>query len=221
VVAHWPLCESWGGSVAVSRKDFHGSRHLTDSNTVTQGAGKVYPSAAQFTAANNESLSVASDSALQPGTADWWLAAWVWLDDLANYRSLVAKADGTTQEYRLEYWLGTGKFRFEAFGGTAEDTTPTAGAWYFLFAHCLGAGGAGAMGLSVNGGAATTGTPGASATGSAALRVGSDDWTFSYHNGRVQGVTYGKLPAGMLTADLRAEIRDRLYNAGAGRAYPF
>ena len=74
LAAYWQLDEASGG-----RADSIGGNDLTDTNTVTQAAGKI-DTAAHFTAANNESLSIADNAALSMGDDDFTLAAWVYLD---------------------------------------------------------------------------------------------------------------------------------------------
>lgn len=219
VVAHWPLNGEPGDA-----EDFGpNGLTLTDVNTVGSAPGLVTPDAALLTRANSESYTRASEALLQTGDVDFWWAGWVWVNGTANYQEIVAKFAGGDHEFRLLFWQATGKLRWEAWGsGSAVESVAdlTAGAWHFFFAYALAAGGAGGMGLRLDGAAAVTGTPGAAAATAAALQMGVSASAESL-DGRLNAVTFGKAAAGSLTSARRDEIHDRLYNAGAGLAYPF
>lgn len=80
LVSYWKLEEANGArvdSVVASGND------LTDNNTVTQAVG-VLGNAAQFTAANSESLSHADNASLGTGDIDFTVASWVYFDSLTS-----------------------------------------------------------------------------------------------------------------------------------------
>ncbi len=145
--AVWHLQESSG-----TRYDATSNNNdLTDNNTVTSNPGKI-GTAAQFTAANNEYLSVAQSSSLDiSDTTDFTASAWIYADSLpsaAQSRGIVGQADGTfvsgTDE---ETWnmvvsdvLGTkyancGVYRQSSGARDSQNNTgvnPTTGTWYYV-----------------------------------------------------------------------------------------
>lgn len=137
LIAYWKLDEASG-----TRNDSHGVNHLTDNNTVTSVAGQVN-TAAQFTAANSEYLSIADNAALSTGDIDFTICAWVKLDSKSGFRSLVNKGTGAAAgtEYILDYSSASDRFRFMV----ANDPTltivsatslgsPLVATWYLIVA---------------------------------------------------------------------------------------
>src|SRR3989338_9836212 len=136
--AFWKLDEASG-----TRSDSVGSNNLTDNNTVTQGTGKV-GNAAQFTAANSESLSITDNTALSTGDIDFTIAAWVYLDSVSSTRGIVDKrsADAAgSNDYSLRYNQLIDRFAFYVNG--VDDTSkavadnfgsPSISTWYFIVA---------------------------------------------------------------------------------------
>lgn len=120
------------------------SRNWTDNNTVTSAAGKVTytaEDASQFTAANSEYLSIASNPSLQTGDIDFSFAGWVYIDSLATYRILLPTkwgSSGGTREYTLEFDTPDDFGWYVSNNGTATvgvvATAPVveASKWYFL-----------------------------------------------------------------------------------------
>lgn len=137
LVAGWTLNEAGG-----NRADSVGSNTLTDNNTVTQATGKI-GNAAQFTSANNESLSIADNAALSMGDVDFALACWVYFDSTGN-RGLMGKYNYSANQ--REYVIvtetsGTLRFRFAVSANGTSNTTvnstagvPTTSTWYFVMA---------------------------------------------------------------------------------------
>lgn len=216
LVAYWKLDEASG-----TRADSLGVSNLTDNNTVTQNPGKV-SNAAQFTAANSESLSIADNTALSTGDIDFTVAAWVYLDTLAVTQILAAKSSNigaaANNEYAL-YYASTARFIFRVSTGAVDTllTANTFGApalstWYLVIAWHDSVNNV--IGISVN-----AGTPDTSAYASGvvdstnAFRLGADTQAGRYLNGRLDEVAVWKR---VLTSNERA----RLYNAGAGVTYP-
>jgi hypothetical protein len=80
LIAYWPGDEASGNLL-----DAHtNALHLTDVNTVTNNTGKVYATARQYTAANQEYHNRASEALLQIGDVDFTIASWVYCDALAT-----------------------------------------------------------------------------------------------------------------------------------------
>jgi hypothetical protein len=108
--SHWELEEASG-----TRVDSIGSNDLADNNTVTRAAGSASTWAAEFVAANEESLTIASNATLQMGTAQaFTINCWVYLDSKPATGGIISKWDNPDhQEYLLEYkGGGTDRFRF-------------------------------------------------------------------------------------------------------------
>jgi hypothetical protein len=228
-VSRWGIIEHWQMDQASGNERGIFGRTLTDTNTVTSAAGNIHPLARQFALATTESLGGGNVPALQTGDIDFWAAAWVYPDTLADgaNQMIVGKASGTTanHEFGLEA-NGTGDtVRFQT-GGTALRTatsvaTLTIGAWNLAIGYHSAA--SNLVGISVNGGAFVTASTSGTAppVSASAFRVGARGSGADRHwDGRIGPVTFGKSPA-LGIAAIAAEIRDRMWNGGAGRAYPW
>jgi hypothetical protein len=194
---------------------------MTDNNTVTSATGKV-GNAASFASASSEYLSVADNTDLSTGDVDFTLAGWFYLTTKAASMDLVTKwgASGNF-EYILTYDVTADRFAFfvSANGTTTAfvlaDTfgSPSAGTWYFVVCYHDASGNL--IGISVNNGAFNTT---AHTTGvfnsTAPFQLGGRSVSPQYLNGRADAVGFWKKK---LSA---AEITE-LFNAGAGREYPF
>lgn len=134
LISFWELEEASG-----TRNDAVGSNHLADNNTVTQGTGKV-GNAAQFTAANSEYLSIASNASLQVGNTDRAMCAWVKAATLPSIANIIAKRSGLGGlEYYLRYISGLFQLEVSADGTTPVTDcnastfgSPSTATWYFL-----------------------------------------------------------------------------------------
>lgn len=213
LVAYWRLDEASG-----TRADAVGSNTLTDNNTVTSNPGLVYPTAAQFTAANSESLSIADNAALSMGNIDFWFAAWVRLDTKTVDRPILMKGTDTAAnanyEYALRFQQSNDRFRLSISDGTnAIGVSPTLGSialnsWYFLL--CTYDSTNDLAKISANGGTYATA---AYTTGSfnSATSFVLGNIASTYMDGRMGPVMVGKnyVPS---AADVTF-----LYNSGAGR----
>src|SRR3989344_2206233 len=102
LVGWWGLDEENG-----TRNDLVGNNHLADNNTVTQGTGRV-GSAAQFTKANGEYLSISDNADLSMGDIDFTICGWMYLDSVGAgvNRIMVAKWGAGGNYEQLEYSLG-------------------------------------------------------------------------------------------------------------------
>ncbi len=211
LVAFYKLDEASG-----TRSDSVSTNHLTDNNTVTQAAGKV-GNAAQFTAANSESLSITDNAALSLGAdSDFTIACWIYLDSKATHMHIIAKRNAAAAiEYMLFYDTGADRFYFYITGTNIAATTigsPATATWYFVVMwHDKTAN---TVNIQVNNGTADSAAwAGGTSDGDAAFRIGAYDGG-QYFNGRVDAVGFWSR---VLTADERAT----LYNGGSGLEHPF
>ena len=88
LVEYWPLDEASGDAIGA-----HAGLTLADNATVTSQVtgGPDGGRCRQFTSANNEYLSRASEAALQLGDSDFTIAVWAYLDTNTQERALVSK----------------------------------------------------------------------------------------------------------------------------------
>lgn len=217
LISYWTLDEASGtrvDSVTASGND------LTDNNTVTQNPG-IISNAAQFTAANLESLSKASNASLQTGDIDFTLAGWVYRDSHGFQQPFGKRQNGTNREYFVDTTGGSpGVLRFQVSpdgvtaSGIVTSTLPTLSlsTWYFVVAWHDSV--ANTLNIQVNDGTVY------SASYSSGVYVGTSQFAIgvaesgNYWNGRVDEVGFWKRV-------LTATERTNLYNAGAGVTYPF
>lgn len=214
LVAFWKLEEASG-----TRVDEVGSNDLTDNNTVTQATGKV-GNAAQFTAANSESLSIADNADVSMGAGvQFTIAGWFYLDNKSTYRHAWAKWESGVQfEYRLLYNVDTDKFEFwvssDGSGFSTVTATsfgsPSTATWYFIMCRYDGTN----ISISVNDGTVNNTAFTADVfNGTQAFRLGSKTGG-DYWDGRIDAVGLWK------RALTTAEVTE-FYNAGNGREHPF
>lgn len=207
----WELDE-----VSGSRFDSMGKNTLSDINTVTQGAGKVYK-AAQFTAANSERLSVANTPTLQPGP-DFSIQVWFNYTTLGSTGIFFAKDGVASQRAYVADLPGTDVFRlfvFDSVSGSASAATATLtnNTWFHTICTFDSSDKKGRIYL--NNGAAAV---------SAALTNGiKTDATSPFELGdRVGGtVPYGGLmdQVGFWKRLLTADERTILFNSGNGLSF--
>lgn len=223
LISYWKLDEASG-----SRADSVGGNTLTDNNTVTQNPGKV-STAAQFTAANSESLSIADNASFDAIGAAMSLSLWVYPDSfLANNAILTKWTYATDGEWSCDTGGGGGTTARMLIAGSATDPVTNLGTSPIILAVTTWAhlvwvfdgsqtGNAARLKLYANGVLQTlafTGTiPATIRNGTAPLRMGA--WSGSltrYWNGRMDDV---KLWSRALTA---AEVAEDYANGLAGRA---
>lgn len=217
--AYWKLDEASG-----TREDFVGSSDLTDNNTVTQQTGKVN-SAAQFTAANSEYLTVASNATLQVGDIDFAVACWVYMDTVPttdNPTIIQLKQTPSGEAYRLYYHGQDGVERFEWLVESASGSTtvnannlgkPSTGTWYFIVAWHDSVNNI--IGIQMNNGTADTAahTTGARA-GNDTFWLGARSGPQTFWNGRIDEVGFWKKV-------LSSTEKTDLYNSGNGNELSF
>jgi Concanavalin A-like lectin/glucanases superfamily len=218
LVAYWALDESSG-----SRADSVGSNTLTDNNTVT-GASGVIGTAAQFTRANSEYLSRASNSDLETGDVDFTLQAWVYLDSKpsGSQMRVIDKYQSGSKEYTLLYYQSGDRFEWAVSADGSADSAfvdannfgaPTTGTWYLL--HAWHDSVNNQIGLAVNAGTPDTASySGGIVVQASAFEIGRNVSSGFYWDGRLDEV-------GLWKRVLSSAERAQLYNGGAGLAYPF
>ena len=112
---------------------------------VLEDAGKVGTSR-QFTAVNNEFLSIADNTALSMGDIDFTIAAWVYFDSTTGSPIIAGKYQGSGDQREYALWLNSSTNRLGLLI-SSTGTTPTqvirdassfgaigTGTWYFLLA---------------------------------------------------------------------------------------
>ena len=177
--------------------------------------------ASQFTSANSEFLSRASEAALQTGNIDFSVCGWVYIDSEGANRALISKtASGGTGEYQLRYDTTSDQFYFYVGNNAPAQldvyaTTfgaVTTGTWYFVFAYFDAA--ADQVGISVNNGTIDTDTTAAftPTTNAEDFRIGAYFGPGGYWNGRQQSLGFAK-------SKLSASTVTSLYNAGGGKKW--
>lgn len=215
LVSYWSLEEASG-----TRADAHGGHTLSDNNTVTSGTGKV-GTAAQFTAANSESLS-ASDHDDFSINGDFSVLAWVKPSALgaSTFRRVATKDDvGSNREWSL-YISDGGNVVLEVFDSvsgfiqaSSSAITSDGNTWSCLISTYTAADkkarvyvNAGSEAVS----AALTNGPGNTTSG---FYIGTaSDGSFQDMDGLIDEVgIWGKL--------LTSDERTWLYNSGSGRSY--
>lgn len=216
LVAYWKLEEASG-----ARLDSAGANSLTDNNTVTQNPGKR-GNAAQFTKANSEYLSIASNSALQMGTGvRCSIAGWIYADaDMTAQHFIFTKDDTVNnREYGL-YVLTNNPAFYASSDGTVSGllavnsaVTISVSTWYFVVGWYDGIN----LSIQVNNGAiATAAYTGNIFGGTATALIGavSTGTPSLYWGGRIDEL-------GIWKRVLTAQERAYLYSTGNGRTYPF
>lgn len=219
--AYWNLDEASG-----TRDDAFGANDLADNATVTQATGKVV-SAAQFTAANSEYLSIADNAALSTGDIDFTVAGWIYLDTKVSSQYLISHYDagGAQRAWALawEASYSTAADRFALYvssdGTYTEGTTgkfvaasslgsPSTGTWYFIAAwHDASAN---TINIQVNNGAVDSVAWSAGVFDSnAAFTIGARSDPAGYVDGRIDSVGFWKRV-------LTSAERTALYNGGNG-----
>jgi len=206
LISFWELNEASG-----TRNDSHGTNHLTDVNTVTSNTGKI-GNCGQFTRANSEELTIASNAGLQAGDVDLSIAYWVYIDSSAECGH-VAKSNGTTWEYLCYNTIGALRFYGESSGGSSFDVSGGAfstSTWYFIVSYHDSVNNL--AGISVNAAAPVTSafSLGLRST-TDTFRIGSEGG-INFMDGRIDQVGFWKR---VLTP---TEIT-QLYNGGNGLSY--
>lgn len=218
LVSYWPLHEASG-----TRYDLVGTaNNLTDNNTVTQNPGiQVY--GAQFTAANSERLSIASNANVQIGDIDFTFCFWAYMDSKPAAASWIIKYSAVSGNYDYQIYHDGTADRWKMIVTRATDsaqtvTANTAGSvalstWHMVTGWHDAT--ADTVNIAINDGAADSAATGGAlqAAGTADFNLGGYSGGF-FVNGRMAEVGFWKRV-------LTTRERRWLYNAGRGRSYPF
>jgi len=121
-VAAWKLDETSG-----TRADSIGASTLTDDSSVGSATGLIYPLAASFVAASEDSLSCADSAALSTSDIDFWLSAWLRPGALTDspFVGKVTADSASGYEYAL-YLISTGRASFVTGNGSAISSVASA-----------------------------------------------------------------------------------------------
>lgn len=201
-----------------TRQDSFGTNHLTDNNTVTSAVGvaqgpAAVPSvgaAAQFTAGNNESLSIASNASLQMGDIAMTFAGWLYFDTWVANRTFAGKTNATSEYFFSTtggdsfIWSVKDNGAVHSVNNIRNGFVP--GRWYFVCGYHDPV--ADTVGFSINGDAFVTVayTWGIASTDNNPFKLLVGDG--------------GKLDSwGLWKRVLTDADKNWLYNAGAGRVY--
>jgi len=139
LVSHWSFEETGG-----YRADNYGIGQLSEYNSVGSTPGLI-GNAANVVAANDELLEATlTDTNTSPGDADFTVAAAVELSSkTADSRIVTCDTDSTKRSWRLEYDVGTDRFRFLVFAANSSVAgivradslgSPSVGTTYFIVA---------------------------------------------------------------------------------------
>ena len=223
LISFWELEEASGTRIDAVKAS---ANNLADNATVTQNPGKVNQ-AAQFTLANSEFLSIASNASLQANNIDITICAWTYLDTKPTTNMAIVAKQGAGAgggDYIL-FYAGSAsspadRFVFElkdsAGGDVVNAVANTFGSastatWYFVVGWFDAAAGVGS--ISVNdGGTDTNSKTGTPSSSTVTFRLGARDSGDSFYDGRIDQVGFWKRV-------LTAAERTWLYNQGNGRSY--
>lgn len=182
---------------------------------------------AQFTAASSQYLSLTSNSDVQTGDVDFWVAFWFYADSLGTY-VLVAKDTNTSREYTILTESNGSNLRVQFFLGSGGSSivnsaySISTGSWNFVLAGYSAVDDL--LYVVLNGvrsaGAATV----PAGVGAAEFRIGARAFPGSenYHNGRIDNVLLGKPPTALgdgTEGSLAYEIATALYGSNNGLAF--
>lgn len=216
LVSYWELEEASG-----TRNDAHGTNHLTDNNTVTQGTGKV-GNAADFEDTASEYLSITDNASLSVGTGSFTLCAWVRLESKPAHRgTIVAKHGSNDMEYGLRWHNGADAFEVRISSGAGftnpmdfQATTfgaPSLATWYFVVVWFDSVGHT--LNIQVNDGAINSDSYAFTSYDSgASLTIGGEPNFGEYFDGLIDQV-------GLWKRVLTTGEKTSLYNSGAGMSY--
>jgi len=224
LVAYWRLNETSG-----TRADATGRGNtLTDNNTVTSNPG-IISTAAQFTHANAEYFSIADNADVgNTGSDDpFTIQFWVYPGDVTANYNVASKASpdppaaNSSYEYQC-FQTSSSRFLFAiGNGSTGASVTSTVAlsnsTWYHVIIWHDPV--ANTANIWVNGTVTSTAWAGGTLNGSNPMRIGT------VLNGSSQVGQYawdGRIGEGAIWKRvLTAGERTRLYNSGAGLAYPW
>lgn len=198
----------------------------TEAYSTNNSQTSVLAPARQYTRTNTEyhSITDASQSGLDPGDADFYMAGWVNMDSFPTLNVIFGKwiNNGSSNAYLLDYYNTAPGFRFTVTsGGLYNSGTTTAtysisgatGTWYFVEAYHDSVNNR--IGICVNRGTDTTAntSAGVYGAGTAAVTMGAlDSGSGHQYDGRIGVFLF---TSGIPTSG----ERDSLYNSGNGVLY--
>lgn len=214
LVAYWPLNET-ATSGDVTAKDESGNGYdLTSNNSVLSAAGKI-GNARDFTAANSEFLSIASNGDMQFGQKDWTISCWfnagvftgqIIAKDLGGQREIEFRTSGSSSNSMLLVIYHSGGGLTVSLGSSLST-----GVWYFGAARYVASTNTATLRLDATTATGTV-TEGQTAnSGTAQLQVGARQFVGArdFFTGRIDEVA--KWNRALSDAEL-----DTLYNSGNG-----
>lgn len=215
IISYWKLDEESG-----TRVDAHGSNNLTDNNTVLYDTGKI-GNAADFTASNDESLSITDGSQTGLEPAQFSISFWFYANATGGSRGLVGKNHSTSwnspySSYQI-YLDGTTIRLNTGSSGSQEtiaaDTTAEVDTWY----HIVGTYDGSHIRIYVNGNEdATPVAETAIDYSNGAFQIGSRAFVANnqFFDGLIDEVAFYSRAISL------SEVGE-LYNSGDGFQYPF
>lgn len=208
LISYWKLDEASGNAA-----DAHGSNTLTDNNTVTSDTGLTYALARQFTYANDEYLSCASNASLQTGDIDFTFIGQMRLSDITTDSHALCEKWAGGNEYIIRFSLSDNAFQFIVNDGGGNVSVlastfgvPSINTWYIIAAWHDAT--ANTINIQINNGAvdSTSHTTGV-ATGAADFVVGGRGTGADDMDGRIGPNVFWKRV-------LDSTARTAVYNSG-------
>lgn len=214
-IGYWRLNESSGTGF-----DALGWLHLTDNNTVTAQAGKVFGSR-EFDSGNSESLTRATESRADFKDEDFSMCCWVFIPSLSNNYIFMAKDASGQRSWNFLRLHTQNKFRFTVSNDGLNETTSvfsdtfgtmSANTWYWVYAeHDAGND---KIRIGVNNGALDQANhSGGTVVVTADLSIGRHGFG-TFMNGRID-------EAMLFRGRLNARERTYIYHLGDGRNLKF
>ena len=206
-VGAWKLNESSGTRLDSTRN----SNDLTDTNTVTSATGKL-GTAAQFTRANSEKLTIADNASLSMSDIDFHVFFWVYLDTKSNNMDFVSKWNDTGNQrgYTVNYLTSADRFRFFVSSNGTDFPSVVANNFggvstsQWIFVHAWHDASANTINISANNGTADSTSHSAGVfDNTAAFDLGQQEGASLYHDGRIDTVAIYK---GTLSTDFRTTL---------------
>lgn len=202
-----------GGVPAFSPADVAGLRTWYKSS-----AGVYSQTAAQFTSANLEYLTLPSNASIRFGNNPWTIGGWYLNNGTGTYQVLLAKRETANVDYQIHSDGAGAAMTLTAYNGSAyvgpNATASPAGSWHFILGTFDPVGG-GQMSLQVDNAAAVAAGPvGVLSDSTGTLALGTDISAPSTNpfNGQMQNWF-------LFRRNLTAPERTFLYNSGQGRNF--
>ena len=184
LTAWWTLDESSG-----TRFDSHTNNlDISDNNTVTQATGKVN-NAAEFTSANSEYLSRASETLLSPINASFAYSFWIYNNTASVLGCPLSKYTSTNPEFRV--LILSSKVRFDiTTTNTSNGAILSDATWHHVVVYRNA--GTGKLGIIVDDNTPAEISSSGTGTPAAPFNVGRQGDGSFYFDGRVDEIGYWK-----------------------------